>query len=180
MPSIKFKRKALALGVIVAFNSFVVHASQEYQIKPGEHILGILRSAGFEGDYKTLLPVLEQVVSLNPDRFSRKSLDLVYPGEALVFPDSPIVEVVEPEPEPTPEPEPEVIAVPEPVVDYIGVANVLADKVKLRREQTQQELSGKIDVLEKDNFTTNESGGIELTLADESQYKVGPSSSFFR
>ena len=100
----------LLLGM---FASFAYAELEQYEIKPGDTLVQILKDKDYGSTYLELLPFVEQVLELNPAAFSGGDVDSIIPGSLLDLPENPNKPEPEPELVPVPLPEP-VVIVPEP------------------------------------------------------------------
>lgn len=143
-----------------------------YEVKEGDTLVSILRDHGYTGGYPQHESVIKDVVTLNHRRFSQASVDLIYPGENLIIPftePQAAIEVID---------EPIVEIKPEPEPDYVGKANLINNRVTVNRFGTNNVMENNIGVLVSDRFATNNSGGLKISLEDESTYIIGANSIF--
>jgi len=168
--------KLLAIAILSL--SSPLNADRLHTVSHGDTLLKLLKDEGFKGEYKDLLVQLDEIKTLNNDRFGGKSLDLIYPGEAIILPTVYVEPEPEPEPEPIPEPVVEPVAVAEPTPDYVGKAKLGRSQAELIRENESQVLANVVDLITQDKIKTDTLGRAAVELNDNSRYVVGPNSEF--
>ncbi|BCD97154.1 FecR family protein [Marinagarivorans cellulosilyticus] len=171
------KNHILITSVFILLSS-TLNADAIKTVNSGDTLIKLLKQEGFEGEYADLHPLLNKIKTLNSDRFSNKSLDLIFPGERIIIP----TPYIAPEPEPEPEPEPVVIpeptAIAEPALNYVGTARLGKSQAELIRDNASEVISDEINLITLDTLRTDKNGSAEIELNDNSHYIVGPSSEF--
>jgi hypothetical protein len=168
----------LLLGM---FASFAYSELEQYEIKPGDTLVQILKDKDYGSTYLELLPFVDQVLQLNPAAFSGDNVDSIIPGSLLDLPENPNKPKPEPKLVPVPVPVPVVEAVPEPVPEpepqtVIGEINTQKGTVDIQRNGELIAVAQQASVFAEDILITNEASVAEVKLIDDTRFKLGPNS----
>ena len=167
----------LLLGM---FASFAYAELEQYEIKPGDTLVQILKDKDYGSTYLELLPFVEQVLQLNPAAFSGGDVDNIIPGSLLDLPENPNKPEPEPELVPVPLPEP-VVIVPEPEPEpepqiVIGEINTQQGTAEIQRNDELITVTQQASVFAEDTIITHEASVAEVKLIDDTRFKLGPNS----
>jgi len=164
------------------FASFAYAELEQYEIKPGDTLVQILKEKDYGSTYLELLPFVEQVLKLNPAAFLGGNVDSIIPGSLLDLPENPnkpepepelvqvplpVPVVTVPEPEPEPEPEPQIV---------IGEINTQKGTADIQRNGELITVAQQASVFAEDTIITNEASVAEVKLIDDTHFKLGPNS----
>jgi len=162
------------------FASFANAELEQYEIKPGDTLVQILKEKDYGSTYLELLPFVEQVLQLNPAAFLGGDVDSIIPGSLLDLPENPNKPEPEPELVPVPLPVP-VVAVPEPEPEpepqiVIGEVNTQQGTADIQRSGELITVAQQASIFAEDTIITNEASVAEVKLIDDTHFTLGPNS----